>query len=242
MKPTLLLAGLLPLLVLGGTMAACDGDDDDEGVAGTSGASGASGASGKNGAAGASGAAGTSGAAGASGASGQSGAAGTGGQGGGGGSGGEGSPCGGITGLQCGAAFYCDYPLDNCGEGDADGVCKARPQGCPNNYDPVCACGGTVAGNECGAFADGKDLWSKGGCTAPEGLIACGAKFCQAASQYCQHTTSDVGSLPDDYICRELPAACGGVGTCACLAGEPCIGSDLCTEANGGATIICPGG
>jgi hypothetical protein len=240
MKPTLLWAGLLPLLVLGGTMAACDGDDDDdEGVAGTSGASGASGASGKNGAAGRSGAAGASGA---SGAGGQAGASGTGGQGGGGGSAGEGGPCGGISGLPCGAAFYCDYPLDNCGAGDAAGVCKARPQGCPENYDPVCACGGTVAGNECGAFADGNDLAIDGGCTPPEGMIACGAKFCQADSQYCQRTTSDVGGFPDSYTCLDLPEACGGVGTCACLAGEPCIDTNLCTEANGGATIICPGG
>jgi hypothetical protein len=34
----------------------------------------------------------------------------------------------------------------------------------------------------------------------------------------------------------------GGVGTCACLAGEPCIGPDLCSEVNGGATVICHGG
>ncbi|HEU4535452.1 MAG TPA: hypothetical protein VFS00_15090 [Polyangiaceae bacterium] len=230
MKPTLFFAGLLPLLVLGGTFAACDGGDDDEGVAGTSGASGASGQSG------------ASGKSGASGASGQAGASGGAGQGGGGaaGGGGEGSTCGGIAGLPCGAAFYCDFPLDNCGQGDATGVCKARPQGCLGNYDPVCACGGTVASNECSAFADGKDLASAGGCAAPEGLFACGAKFCQAGSQYCERTASDVGSLPDSYLCRDLPAACGGAGSCACLADAPC--ASQCAAAGGGVTLTCPGG
>ncbi|MCU0687619.1 MAG: hypothetical protein MUF34_36140 [Polyangiaceae bacterium] len=212
MKPTLLLAGLLPLLVLGGTMAACDGDDDDEGVAGTSGAAGASGASGKNR---------------------QERRGGPQRRGGGVGRERRGRPGGRVGHRRAGRRGRA---------GDAAGVCKARPQGCPENYDPVCACGGTVAGNACGAFAGGNDLAIDGGCTPPEGMIACGAKFCQADSQYCQRTTSDVGGFPDSYTCLDLPDACGGVGTCACLAGEPCIDANLCTEVNGGATIICPGG
>ncbi len=154
---------------------------------------------------------------------------------------GGGTVCGGLAGIPCGADEYCDYQDDRCGADDGTGVCTPKPQGCPDIYMPVCACDGTVAGNACDANSQGQDISVLGGCTAPDGMFACGAGFCDKATSYCQRTTSDVGGYPDSFTCAPLPDACaGGAPTCACLAAEPC--GNMCVEADGGLTLTCPGG
>lgn len=157
------------------------------------------------------------------------------------GGGGAGGPCGGAAGLKCADDEYCDYPLNNCGANDAVGECKPKPEACDKVYAPVCTCQGTVAGNDCAAYVSGSDLSSTGGCAAPAGMFACGAGFCDLATQYCQRTTSDVGGEPDSYGCQPLPAACAsGTASCDCLAAENC--GSLCSESGGGFTLTCPGG
>ncbi len=154
---------------------------------------------------------------------------------------GGGTMCGGFAGLQCAADEYCDFPDDLCGGADGSGVCKPRPEGCNNIYQPVCTCDGTVAGNDCDAYSQGLDVSILGGCTPPDGMFACGVGFCDKAMFYCRKTLSDVGGYPDSYECQALPAGCaGGAPTCACLADQPC--SDMCAEADGGVTLTCPGG
>ncbi len=154
---------------------------------------------------------------------------------------GGGTVCGGLAGIPCGADEYCDYQDDRCGADDGTGVCTPKPQGCPDIYMPVCTCAGMVAGNDCDAASSGQDISVLGGCTAPDGMFPCGAGFCDKATSYCQRTTSDVAGYPDSFSCMELPAACsGGAPTCACLSGQSC--ADMCTEADGGLTLTCPGG
>jgi hypothetical protein len=157
-----------------------------------------------------------------------------------GGSGG-GMPCGGIAGTQCDAPLYCDYGEDTCGSADGSGTCKPKPQGCPDVFEPVCACDGKVYGNACEAAKAGLDVQALGGCPAPEGDFPCGAHFCSKASQYCQEDVSDVGGVPSTFSCKQLPAGCMVPGaTCACLSGEPC--GNMCQSADGGFTLTCPGG
>src|SRR6187549_1779202 len=49
--------------------------------------------------------------------------------------------CGGLLGADCGAGFYCDFPVSSsCGATDQTGVCKAKPEGCREIYAPVCGC------------------------------------------------------------------------------------------------------
>lgn len=151
-----------------------------------------------------------------------------------------GKMCGGIAGIQCAADEYCDFPDDQCGAADGAGECKPRPQGCPDIYMPVCMCNGMVGGNDCDAQAQGQDMNVLGGCTPPDGMMACGAHFCDKSMYYCQRTTSDVVGYPDSFSCMPLPADCGATPTCACLANENC--SDMCAEADGGLTLTCPGG
>jgi len=65
-------------------------------------------------------------------------------------------PCGGIAGTSCGADEWCDLP-NGCGGPDAQGVCKKRPQGCPEDCPGVCGCDGKQYCNACGANAAGVD-------------------------------------------------------------------------------------
>jgi hypothetical protein len=72
--------------------------------------------------------------------------------------------CGGIGGVDCGPKFFCDYPNDNCGDGDTGGLCKPRPDSCGDVYDPVCGCDHITYGNDCEAHAAGVDVGSTGVC------------------------------------------------------------------------------
>lgn len=177
------------------------------------------------------------------------GAAGNGGNGGGvstgGAGGGSGVACGGFAGVLCVETEYCDYPDDICGAADGQGVCKIRPQACPEFYSPTCACNGMVYGNDCEAAAAGFDVSTLGGCMPPEPTqFNCGKGFCDAATQYCQRTLSDVGGTPDSYTCVNAPAACaGGKPSCACI-GDPC-GSPIpgiCAPSGAGFQVTCGGG
>lgn len=170
---------------------------------------------------------------------------GTGGMSTGGGGAGGGVACGGFAGVQCAATEYCDYPNDICGAADGQGVCRTRPQACPEIYSPTCACDGKVYGNACEANGAGYDVSDLGGCMPPEaGLFNCGHMFCNSATEYCRRTNTDVGGTPDSYVCTPLPAACaGGVPSCACIGdgcGAPIPGS--CMPSGTGFMLTCPGG
>jgi hypothetical protein len=152
--------------------------------------------------------------------------------------------CGGFGGIPCEGDEYCDYPDDQCGAVDGLGVCVKRPKACPDVYDPRCGCDGQVHGNACDAFSAGVDVSTLGGCASPKGQISCGTGFCEASTQYCQRTPSDVYDEPDAYSCEALPSECNGEGTCACVASEPC--GTVCNPIKGGESsgvlVTCPAG
>jgi hypothetical protein len=151
----------------------------------------------------------------------------------------NGTACGGFTGATCDATQYCDYPDDICGAADGSGTCTPRPQGCPDNYDPVCACDGTVYGNACDAAAAGSDVSSLGGCTPPPGYFDCAGELCNASTEFCWHYVDDTG-LPDSWACMPLPIC--SIGGCACVEmAPPCAGT--CVDGPGmAATYTCGGG
>jgi len=159
--------------------------------------------------------------------------------------GGSGIACGGFAGVQCAATEYCDYPDDICGAADGQGVCKNRPQACPEIYSPTCACDGMVYGNECEAAGAGFDVSNISMCKPPQmGQFNCGHGFCDAATQFCLRTYADVPGTPDSYGCAPLPAACNGMApSCACI-GDPCGApiAGTCAAAGAGFLVNCPGG
>ena len=76
-------------------------------------------------------------------------------------------------------------------------------------------------------------------CATPRaGAIGCNFTTCDAATQYCELTYSDVPT-PDSATCRPLPASCGGAAACGC-ASNACGGCAV--RAPGVLTFRCPGG
>jgi hypothetical protein len=155
--------------------------------------------------------------------------------------GGSGRACGGFAGESCGSREFCDFGRNTCGASDEQGICRSRPNGCPDLFDPVCGCDQVVHSNECDAQAAGVDVNASGGCPVQAGEHACGFRTCQSETEYCQHGFSDIGGEPDSFTCKPLPVGCGTSPTCGCLAAEPC--GAFCAEMPPGAlTVRCPGG
>ncbi|MEZ4297570.1 MAG: hypothetical protein R3B70_21595 [Polyangiaceae bacterium] len=150
-------------------------------------------------------------------------------------------PCGGIAGDECNPAQYCEFSENGCGVGEAHGTCVDKPDTCPDNVAPVCACDGRVYNNECEANAAGLDVSLLGSCPTPNGTIPCGYAYCDIGEEYCQITGSDVPGEPNGYACIPLPNSCkNDTATCACLADVSC--GDMCKELDGGFIVTCPGG
>jgi hypothetical protein len=73
--------------------------------------------------------------------------------------------CGGLLGLQCADAEFCDYaPEAMCGRADATGVCAPRPEQCTLDLMPVCGCDGETYSNRCSANAAGVSVETEGAC------------------------------------------------------------------------------
>ncbi len=114
-------------------------------------------------------------------------------------------------------------------------ICTASGWGCPTGTIPstMCACSGRP-GPGCVCGADG---WV---CPPTPALFACGvADACERGTEYCVHTLSDVGGIPDDWRCDLAPIACEGAASCACVGAS--AGID-CTDDSSGAVTVTRGG
>lgn len=150
--------------------------------------------------------------------------------------------CGGFGNIPCAATEFCDFPDDTCGAADGSGICKPRATTCPEIYSPTCGCDGKIYGNPCEVNGAGFDINDNGGCQPPAGMFSCGSSFCDAKTSYCQRDTSDVGGEPSSYQCKDLPAACGGKASCACLGAVVCGSMCAVTNDGQGFVVTCPGG
>jgi len=78
--------------------------------------------------------------------------------------------CGGFAGLQCSETEWCSFaPGAECGIGDQYGTCRARPEVCTDDFNPVCGCDAKTYGNTCEAAAAGVSTAYVGACrSAPD--------------------------------------------------------------------------
>lgn len=116
-----------------------------------------------------------------------------------------------------------------------DGGTPVDAGGCPS--DPSAE--GTPCAEEgrfCGACTDPcgfcnilqceGGVWTRLEAPPPPGpcvSFGCGPDLrCDAVTQYCQHTVSDVGGEPDGWSCTSYPEGCT---SCECLGGNACEGT-----------------
>lgn len=127
--------------------------------------------------------------------------------------------------------------------------------GCP--ADPTAAVGTacSVEGQTCGACTDRCSFCNLLACSAGqwqalevfpdpacEGTFACGPSArCTLDFDYCMHTLSDIGGVPDDYRCVPFAGSCA-VRDCACLMYPSGPGSACAGDPSTGVTVTLGGG
>jgi hypothetical protein len=128
----------------------------------------------------------------------------------------EGQTCGGLTGAGCDEGEFCDYPPSaQCGAADQTGVCRAIPEACTDQYEPVCGCDDQTYGNACYAAAAGVSVVSEGECGGDG--PSCGG----IAGIACPGAGDCVDDPSDDCDPERGGADCGGI--CACNAIGLCL-------------------
>ncbi|MBU1897500.1 hypothetical protein KKB55_06985 [Myxococcota bacterium] len=142
--------------------------------------------------------------------------------------------CGGILAMVCPDGQFCAYTEEGmCGSADATGVCRDMPQGCPENWAPVCGCDQITYGNECEAASRGVSVLHQGECrvecrddgACPADMICInGQCIHEEPPLQCRDNTG----CPADMICingqclyEEPPLQCRD--STACPAGMICI-------------------
>ena len=92
--------------------------------------------------------------------------------------------CGGIAGLPCKPAEFCELPPGECQSADLQGVCMATPQACPDLHAPVCACDGTTYSNDCERQLKGAQKAHDGPC-GPKCDTACDCERARDLPSWC---------------------------------------------------------
>jgi hypothetical protein len=145
----------------------------------------------------------------------------------------------------CGEGLFCLYSSlsGSCGRNGAAGECARPVPGCKD--DPVCACDHKIYANQCEAALHGHSLSQAEDCSPPQGMFACGPRFCRHRTEACIRTRNDIIDRPDIFACRPLPPGCtedGGSPSCQCLGPIEAPYARCEQTADGNLKLSCPWG
>jgi hypothetical protein len=121
----------------------------------------------------------------------------------------------------CAEGEFCDFPPGTCG---GAGVCRLRPEACPDLWRPVCGCDGQTYANSCDANFAGVDVAREGPCEKPCGGFL--GLVCPDG-QYCDFEPNSCGSGDQMGVCRERPQDCPLTFACIPVCG--CDGRTYCS-------------
>ncbi len=105
----------------------------------------------------------------------------------------------------CRAGEYCAPRPGQC---DDAGTCRARPQACTHELDPVCGCDGETYGNACEAAVAGTGILHKGRCERECGAVS---GFICPDGEYCDLEPGMCAATGLAGVCRSVPESCLGL-------------------------------
>jgi hypothetical protein len=121
----------------------------------------------------------------------------------------EPAACGGLMGLTCPDAEYCNFPEDAlCGAADATGTCEPIPMICPTIFAPVCGCDDMTYPSACNAAAAGVSVLHDGECDDAPQSMACGGLLGLSCEddEYCDFPPDAMcGAADATGVCRPVP-------------------------------------
>jgi hypothetical protein len=127
-------------------------------------------------------------------------------------------------------AYYCKYPIGDCGATPSDAECVKIPEMCIERlYDPVCGCDEVTYSHQCDAAAAGVSILSEGACPGDEAVECEGSEEKPCPEVLAVVECADNEDCKKDEFCMfelgtcDVDSSGGGFGQCTVI-------PEVCTD------------